>query len=253
LENAPNLAAYYAGKRSRRAFMTFFHAVMPRVVAVDTHYQTGAEAAIEDHLDDDKSLFVVHKHQHFNDPMVLGTMMQRESALRPMRHHSRIAARMGMFKLEGSATMLAMGWFIRHSRAAVPVIVPNDNESQDSPAIRAANDATLNTLTDDIDRGHHVFMYPEGSRHEAADLGPDHVWPFFEGMGRVVTGVARPEDLSIMCIGTSYHQGTHHRRATSYVTTPQPVTELNPQLVVASTRDVLQYAQNQAAELARST
>jgi 1-acyl-sn-glycerol-3-phosphate acyltransferase len=111
-----------------------------------------------------------------------------------------------------------------------------------------------------MNNGLHGAIYPEGTRgqddgtyteqEQTQKRDVTKLLPLHPGIGRIACGLERPENVSIVCIGTVF--GPNHddaRHPTSYVAMPFPVAN-SVEGVVSETEATLQGALDAAVEIA---
>lgn len=264
LENAEAVNALYAQKRPNRPLMRFFHLAMAGAFPVNTYFEAGARQAIEEHMGQNKQVFIAANHQHFVDPLVLCSILQREPVFRPMRTRTLAPGKASLFNHP------LYGTVVRNS-GAIPTFRPNEvdpNAGEVEKALletrrRKAGDSLVNIMVAGLNSGLHAVIYPEGSRHRygsrpESDNGTAQterrdvtkLLALKPGIGRIALGVEHPEDLLIVCIGTIYGKSHEdYRHPTSVVAMPFQVPDTIGEVIDMTTR-TLQWSVDSANRLA---
>jgi 1-acyl-sn-glycerol-3-phosphate acyltransferase len=260
LENAENVAAHVAAQKPNRALLGSLFTIASGVFRTETHYDVGAQKMIAEELNAGRQMLIAHDHQKFWDPIVLGVTVKREKTLRPILRNVVILGRSRLFTDPG------IGLIVRGSGIVSAAYLKKDfPEAKDDPEkealLRRANEASLDAMRQRMNLGAHGAIYPEGSRHETPIILDDGaemprdvtklVLPLHAGIGILAVGLDRPENVSILPVGTVYGQNNDDiRHPVSVVGRPFPVAETVKQ-VVNQTSEELQFALSVAAEFAQ--
>lgn len=243
LENAPALYESYQKRKPnpRTAHVlhwTFGHAYRPTV-----GYADGAAQRTATHLEGGRNLILAPNHVADDDQFVLASIAYREACLQAVMGNSVVMGKRGIFT-----------WYLRpilDSFGTIPTIRSRDVSKSTEGELsderlgklkERAGNLVIETGISHIDDHRNLAMYAEKTRNK---IEPKRIQTVYDGIGRVATGVQRPEELLILPIGVHYGEEESRFRPHVYVGNPLEIPETVEE-VVAITKLALQDCVDQA-------
>jgi len=158
LDNEAAVTAYYSSIDFNRKLMGNLFTASAALFHVQTHYEDGADEQIRAETEAGRQMLIAHTHSQFIDPLVLASMVERESALHEIGERGIVVP--GRSKLFNSGIY---GGVIRNSGVAIPVYLRKDHPDASREEIQEANKSQIKIVTARMNRGEHAAIYPEGS------------------------------------------------------------------------------------------
>ena len=217
-ENHEQIYGFFADFEPDPRVYNMGFAAMHAAFGAEVTYESGAEAEIEQHIAQGRSVILSPNHRSYSDtPTVAGLVY--EHALSPIKGRTIIPAKAEMFEWPvvknlwphmGAHPTFRSKDYEDHSepdalrRAVREQVIGLNIQHIDDIAFIQHNHPTIQRPTGQyIPSGGHVAIFPEGERNKDE---PEEVQPLTRGIGRIATEVARPEDVLILPIGIAYEK-----------------------------------------------
>jgi 1-acyl-sn-glycerol-3-phosphate acyltransferase len=243
LENAPELYAYYKGRkpnpRTARALHTLFGNIYrPTVASAEGVAETTAT-----HLGAGRNVILAQNHTADDDQFVLASTAYREKYLNGLMGNSVIMAKRGIFTWYLRPTLDSFGTIATIRTRDVSKSRDGEFSEDELKALKErAGDLVIETGISHIDNHRNLAMYPEKTRNKKE---PKRIQTVYDGIGRVATGVQRPEELLILPIGVYYGEEESRFRPHVYIGNPLEIPGTVKE-VVDMTKVALQSCVDQA-------
>ena len=172
-------------------------------------YERGAPAKITDHLGRGGQIALAMEHDRAIDPFIVAGATFRKT-MRPLREGTDIAAKPILFNNP------LVAWFLDNAGAYTAFRTQDmDNPRFEAPADpderaalhRLATKRLIEVSIDKLNRGEHIAIFPRGTRKKEEGASPITPDVLKDGIGQMVCGADRPENILIMCSAVNYDRG----------------------------------------------
>lgn len=201
---------YFATRSPDPRTARFLHGLFGALYHPRTAFEQDAENSIASHFKGGGQVLVAAQHTSAHDPLVLASVVQRETALRPLVGNVFIAAHLGLFKHRALRPFL-------DNFVALPTYRGKDIAKlglapEDAAALRAdAGASFINTATAKLDEGWDFAIFPSGTRKENTVRS---------GIGRIACNLKNPDNVRILPIAIDYSQTATNLHPNVFVGAP---------------------------------
>lgn len=233
----------------------FYHRVLGRALAPDSHFGEGVAERIEWGLDHDELIALSMTHGTLLDPTHIGAAAQREKQLRKLRGKTMIGAKVSLFKLP------VVGKIIPDLGAEVVWREKDVKNKRLTPEEQArllalqklAGRAFIGNFVQGMDSGLNMAMHVEGTRNlEEPEIPPadglPSILPVQKGFGRILSSVKPSAKVLIVTTAFDYGQEPDRtqRAPTMYFDIPGNQNRSDPDEVTATITQGLRQSLHEA-------
>ena len=209
-ENHQDVYEYFGARTPNPKTARFLHRLFGVIYHPNTALQKDAEHTITEHFKAGGQMLVAARHVSAHDPLVLASVVQHETALRPLIGTIFIPAHVGLFKHRTIRPFL-------DNFVALPTYRGKDIAklglpADDAEALRASTGkAFVEMSIAKINEGWDFAIFPSGSRKENTVRS---------GIGRIACNLKNPDNVRILPIAIDYSQTATNLNPNVFVGAP---------------------------------